>query len=82
MFTPPEAAASLVDAGASYQPVPRELASNDVIIDMLQDLTQLEPLLTGPDGKRLATRDRAETLAALRARGVTPEAIKHQLGFA
>ena len=46
----PESAASLVDAGASYQPVPRELASNDVIIDMLQDLTQLEPLLTGPDG--------------------------------
>jgi len=39
-------------------------------------------LLTGPDGKRLAKRDRAETLAELRARGVPPEAIKHQLGFA
>lgn len=39
-------------------------------------------LLTGPDGKRLAKRDRAETLAELRARGIPPEAIKHQLGFA
>ncbi|WBX85434.1 tRNA glutamyl-Q(34) synthetase GluQRS [Sphingosinicella microcystinivorans] len=39
-------------------------------------------LLTGPEGKRLAKRDRAETLAALRAWGITPEAIKHQLGFA
>jgi glutamyl-Q tRNA(Asp) synthetase len=39
-------------------------------------------LLTGPDGKRLAKRDRAETLAELRARGVAPNAIKHQLGFA
>lgn len=46
----PESAARLVNAGASYQPVPRELASNDVIIDMLQDLAQLEPLLSGPDG--------------------------------
>ncbi|MBB4632364.1 tRNA glutamyl-Q(34) synthetase GluQRS [Sphingosinicella soli] len=39
-------------------------------------------LLTGPDGKRLAKRDRAETLAELRARGVSADAIKHQLGFA
>ncbi|BBE33179.1 tRNA glutamyl-Q(34) synthetase GluQRS [Sphingosinicella microcystinivorans] len=39
-------------------------------------------LLRGPDGKRFAKRDRAETLAALRARGVSPDAIKHQLGFA
>ncbi len=40
------------------------------------------PLLTGPDGKRLAKRDHAETLADLRARGVSPATIKHQLGFA
>lgn len=46
----PESAAALVQAGASFQPVPRELAGNDVIIDMLQDLSQLEPLLDGPDG--------------------------------
>lgn len=39
-------------------------------------------LLLGPDGKRLAKRDRAETLQAMRERGVTPEAIRAELGFA
>lgn len=38
-------------------------------------------LITGPDGKRFAKRDRAETLRAIRERGVSPEALKAQLGF-
>jgi glutamyl-Q tRNA(Asp) synthetase len=38
-------------------------------------------LLTGPDGKRFAKRDRAETLRELRARGVTPGALRQELGF-
>lgn len=38
-------------------------------------------LLLGPDGKRYAKRDRAETLAALRARGVTPADLRRELGF-
>jgi glutamyl-Q tRNA(Asp) synthetase len=38
-------------------------------------------LLLGPDGRRLAKRDRAETLAELRARGATPEAIRAGLGI-
>jgi glutamyl-Q tRNA(Asp) synthetase len=38
-------------------------------------------LLTGPDGKRFAKRDRAETLRDLRARGVTPTALRQELGF-
>ncbi len=38
-------------------------------------------LLTGPDGKRFAKRDKAETLRDLRARGVTPEALRAELGF-
>ena len=38
-------------------------------------------LIVGPDGKRLAKRDRAETLQALRARGVTAEALRTELGF-
>jgi len=38
-------------------------------------------LLTGPDGKRYAKRDRAETLRELRARGVTAEALRRELGF-
>ena len=38
-------------------------------------------LLTGPDGKRFAKRDQAETLRELRARGVTPDALKAELAF-
>jgi glutamyl-Q tRNA(Asp) synthetase len=39
-------------------------------------------LLLGPDGKRLAKRDRAETLRAMRERGVTVAALRAELGFA
>ncbi len=38
-------------------------------------------LITGPDGKRLAKRDRAETLRELRARGITAAQIRRELGF-
>lgn len=38
-------------------------------------------LLRAPDGKRYAKRDKAETLKALRARGVTAQALRAELGF-
>lgn len=38
-------------------------------------------LILGPDGKRLAKRDRAQTLAALRAAGATPATIRETLGL-
>ena len=38
-------------------------------------------LLTGPDGKRYAKRDRAQTLRDLRAAGMTPQALRRELGF-
>ena len=38
-------------------------------------------LLTGPDGRRFAKRDGSVTLARLRADGVTPEALRAELGF-
>ena len=38
-------------------------------------------LVLDPDGKRLAKRDRAETLRALRGSGVTPEALKASLNL-
>lgn len=38
-------------------------------------------LLTGPDGRRFAKRDNSVTLAQLRADGVTPEALRAELGF-
>jgi len=38
-------------------------------------------LLTGPDGKRFAKRDRAQTLRELRARGMTAADLRKELGF-
>lgn len=38
-------------------------------------------LLVGEDGRRYAKRDRSATLAELRAAGVTPEALRKELGF-
>lgn len=37
-------------------------------------------LLTGPDGRRYAKRDRSVTLAELRAGGMTAEALREELG--
>jgi glutamyl-Q tRNA(Asp) synthetase len=38
-------------------------------------------LLTGPDGRRYAKRDRAETLRELRARGVAAATLRSEMGF-
>jgi glutamyl-Q tRNA(Asp) synthetase len=38
-------------------------------------------LLLGDDGRRLAKRDHAETLREIRARGVSPAELRHELGF-
>lgn len=38
-------------------------------------------LLVGPDGKRYAKRDKAQTLRELRAAGMSPEALRAELGF-
>ncbi len=38
-------------------------------------------LLTGPDGKRYAKRDKAQTLRELRAAGMTAEALRAEMGF-
>ncbi|WP_372783172.1 tRNA glutamyl-Q(34) synthetase GluQRS [Phenylobacterium sp.] len=38
-------------------------------------------LLTGPDGRRFAKRDRAETLRELRASGMTAADLRGELGF-
>jgi glutamyl-Q tRNA(Asp) synthetase len=38
-------------------------------------------LLTGPDGKRYAKRDHAQTLRELRGSGMTPQELRAELGF-
>ena len=39
------------------------------------------PLLTDPQGRRFAKRDQAETLRDIRARGVSPRALRQELGL-
>ena len=38
-------------------------------------------LLTGPDGKRYAKRDKAQTLRELRAAGTTPDELRKEIGL-
>ncbi len=65
-----------------------DLAASADVQRLLQALLGLPPvryrhhrLLLRPDGKRFAKRDTAETLRDLRARGVTAERLRAELGF-
>ena len=51
------------------------------LLDLPAPAYRHHPILLGADGKRYAKRDRAETLRSLRANGVTPEALRAELGF-
>ena len=51
------------------------------LLDLPAPVYRHHPLLMGPDGKRLAKRDRAETLQSLRDRGVTPAGLRREMGF-
>jgi glutamyl-Q tRNA(Asp) synthetase len=52
-----------------------------VLLGLPEPVYGHHPLLLGRDGKRLAKRDRAETLQDIRARGVSPQALRAELGF-
>ncbi|WP_309644269.1 tRNA glutamyl-Q(34) synthetase GluQRS [Phenylobacterium sp.] len=51
------------------------------LLDLPTPVYRHHALLSGPDGKRYAKRDRAQTLAELRASGMTPVALRRELGF-
>jgi glutamyl-Q tRNA(Asp) synthetase len=51
------------------------------LLDLPVPVYRHHRLLTGPDGKRFAKRDQAETLRDLRARGVTPKDLRAEMGF-
>ena len=51
------------------------------LLDLPEPVYRHHRLLTGPDGKRYAKRDRAETLAELRAAGVTPDQLAAEMGL-
>ena len=66
----------------------RDLAEATHVQRLLQALLVLptptyrhHPLLTGPDGKRYAKRDHAETLRSLRERGMSAAQVREELGF-
>ena len=52
------------------------------LMDWPRPIYRHHHLLTGPDGKRLAKRDKSKTLQAMRADGLTPEDITRQAGLA
>ena len=51
------------------------------LLDLPTPIYRHHRLLLGPDGKRFAKRDKAETLREIRARGQTAEALRAELGF-
>ena len=51
------------------------------LLDLPAPVYRHHRLLTGSDGKRYAKRDRAETLRDLRARGMTPQQLRQEMGF-
>jgi glutamyl-Q tRNA(Asp) synthetase len=51
-----------------------------VLLDLPAPTYRHHRLLLGPDGKRFAKRDKAETLRDLRAGGLTPAALRTELG--
>jgi glutamyl-Q tRNA(Asp) synthetase len=65
-----------------------DLAEAAHVHRLLQALLELpvptyrhHPLILGADGKRLAKRDKAETLREVRARGMTAAQLREELGF-
>lgn len=52
-----------------------------VLLGLPQPVYRHHRLLTGPDGRRYAKRDRAETLRSLRERGMSAADLRKELGF-
>jgi glutamyl-Q tRNA(Asp) synthetase len=51
------------------------------LMDWPEPVYRHHRLLTGPDGRRYAKRDRSVTLAEVREGGLTPKALRAELGF-
>jgi glutamyl-Q tRNA(Asp) synthetase len=51
------------------------------LLDLPAPIYRHHPLLLGPDGKRLAKRDGAQTLAEIRAGGASAAAVRAELGI-
>ena len=51
------------------------------LLDLPTPVYRHHRLIVGPDGKRYAKRDHAQTLRELRGSGMTPQALRGELGF-
>ncbi|MDR3507125.1 MAG: tRNA glutamyl-Q(34) synthetase GluQRS [Caulobacteraceae bacterium] len=51
------------------------------LLDLPTPVYRHHPLVLGPDGKRLAKRDHAQALREIRASGVSPQALRAELGI-
>lgn len=69
------AGVTLVTRGEDLMPATDVQVLLQALLGLPQPAYAHHRLVLGPDGKRLAKRDRAETIAAMRASGLTPEAV-------
>ena len=67
--------------GADLQAAAHVQRLLQALLDLPEPIYRHHRLLTDADGKRFAKRDRAETLADLRARGMSAETLRAELGF-
>jgi len=77
-----EQGVTLVTRGADLKPVTDLHRLLQVLMGWPEPEYAHHRLLTGPDGKRLAKREGATTLAALRAAGLRPAEVRAMAGFA
>ncbi len=72
---------TLVTRGMDLKPATHLHRLLQALMDWPVPRWRHHPLLTGPDGRRLAKRDRSMTLRELRARGLTPAEVRAMAGF-
>ncbi|MCX7686044.1 MAG: tRNA glutamyl-Q(34) synthetase GluQRS [Acetobacteraceae bacterium] len=72
---------TLVTRGADLKPATDLHRLLQALMGWPEPVYAHHPLLTGPDGRRLAKRDGAATLAALRAAGRSPAEVRAMAGF-
>jgi glutamyl-Q tRNA(Asp) synthetase len=73
---------TLVTRGADLKPATHLHRLIQALMGWQEPAYAHHRLLTGPDGKRLAKRDGAATLAGLRAAGLRPAEVRAMAGFA
>ena len=66
--------------GVDLAPITSVQRVLQALLDLPTPVYRHHRLILGPDGRRLAKRDRAATLADMRERGVSADQVRAQLG--